>query len=158
MLARIAEAVTGWKTDEHYVGTADERKARKLEAGGQIQDDNAKFKPALGQMQQILGDWKLTTQSDELAHFCDELFGSDDARPKAIPVVDASVVKQGAEVEMMESRHFPAAQQIAEHLVQEKGVLPCFLLHPSHPQYVPPHVVAFWLMSQNCKQTDCAEK
>merc|ERR1712203_1220883 len=32
VLARVAELVTGWKTDEHYVGTAEERKARELEA------------------------------------------------------------------------------------------------------------------------------
>merc|ERR1711976_751762 len=33
VLARGAELVTGWKTDEHYVGTAEERKAKALESG-----------------------------------------------------------------------------------------------------------------------------
>merc|ERR1712032_597400 len=31
VLARVAELVTGWKTDEHYIGSAEDRKQGKQE-------------------------------------------------------------------------------------------------------------------------------
>merc|ERR1739838_876158 len=48
---------------------------------------------------------------------------------------------------------YPSPKQVAECVLAEHSEIPCFLLPPSHPLHVPPHVVAFWLMSQSAKQT-----
>jgi len=49
------------------------------------------------------------------------------------------------------SYRYPTPQQVAECFVAEQAEIPCFLLPPSHPLHVPPHIVAFWLMSENAK-------
>lgn len=47
---------------------------------------------------------------------------------------------------------YPNPKQVAECVLQEHGEIPCFLLPPSHPLHVPPHIVAFWLMSQQASK------
>jgi len=165
VLARVAELVTGWKTDEHFVGTAEDRKARSLESGP-VKD--TQHMPAISKIKQILGEWKISTSGKDLTCFCEDLFGSDESRPRASPVIDAEMAMKGmhaSEVKMSElasgyvatpnSQLFPTPQRIVEHLLEEKSEIPCFLLPPNHPQHVPPHIVAFWLMSQqNSKPID----
>jgi len=165
VLARIAELVTGWKTDEHYVGTAEERKARSLESGVEKDTQNM---PAISKIKQILGEWKMTTNAEDLAGFCNGLCDNNASAGQAGPSVDAAMAVKGlavADVKMSElasgyvttpnAQIFPTPQRIVEHLLEEKNEVPCFLLPPNHPQHVPPHIVAFWLMSkQNSKPTD----
>merc|ERR1712167_269827 len=44
---------------------------------------------------------------------------------------------------------YPTPQQLAESYLKQQGEIPCFLLPPSHPLHVPPHIVAFWLFSES---------
>jgi len=173
VLARGAELVSGWKIDEHYVGTAEERKAQALESGAK---EDTQHMLGLSKIKQILGEWKISTTGEDLARFCDGICGDGASRPQANPTVDAEMAMKGlqpSEVKMAElasgyvvtpnAQLFPTPQRIVEHLLEEQSQIPCFLLPPNHPQHVPPHIVAFWLMSQQTSKpidlvVDNAEK
>merc|ERR1712150_129850 len=120
------------------------------------------------------GEWKMTTNAESLAGFCNGL--CDGPVGQAGPSIDAAMAVKGlavVDVKMSElascysptpnSQIFPTPQRIVEHLLEENNEVPCFLLPPNHPQHVPPHIVAFWLMSQQNRKSsdivvDVAEK
>jgi len=53
---------------------------------------------------------------------------------------------------------YPNPEKLAKKFEQNGAGIPRFLLPPSHPDHVPPHIVAFWLMSMSQEKNDKGEK
>lgn len=162
VIGRVWELLMGWKTDEHYIGSVEDRKKKT----GDIEEaTSAKQVAAVNQMMQILQDWKHGHNKDALTSFCKQMHVHSQLSDEA-PEVEAFMANEGLcnsgvtklsdVVQLYEptpkSYRYPTPQQVAECVFAEHGDIPCFLLPPSHPLHVPPHVVAFWLMSENSKR------
>jgi len=166
VLARITELITGWQTDEAYIGSIEERKQQDL-AQQRLQEAAVTKVPAIAnQMIQILKDWQGSYSQAELTSFCKQMCLDSPAAGDAPESVEAFMANEGMcgsgvnklsdivkdyEPTPKQGR-YPNPKQVAECVLQEHGEIPCFLLPPSHPLHVPPHVVAFWLMSQQASK------
>merc|ERR1712176_405003 len=159
----VTELIMGWKTDSHYVNI---HKSADVEQGWLA---NKQHVHAISQMQRTLAEWKSADDQKEFTTFCCTMDSKEDSSDNPVRlVVDAAMVCEGlggSGVTQMSqiqqdweptARHerFPQPREIAEELLKTGSELPCFLLPPSNPLHVPPHIVAFWLMSQNLKQKE----
>jgi len=163
VLARVTELVTGWKTDEHYIGTVEERKQREL---AQLEAE-AKVPAIANQMMQILKDYQGAYNQEELTSFCKKMAlnstkgvdsGAVERFMASEGLCNSGVTNLADLVNYYEptpkSYRYPNPKQVAECVLAEHGEIPCFLLPPSHALHVPPHIVAFWLMAQKANQKD----
>jgi len=140
-----------------------------LESGDVLSKESkqSNHKKAMEAMTNILGTWR-SGQMEDFAVFCETM--KDDnasetstaADSERLAVVTAQMALDGLRgsgckgtsdlLKCYEAtpkgEEFAAPRDIAEKVLNDGGDLPCFLLPPSHPLHVPPHVVAFWLMSK----------
>merc|ERR1712156_840876 len=116
-------------------------------------------------MVQILKDWQGAYSQAELTNFCKKMAldvpeavdsGAVEAFMANEGLCNSGVTKLADIVNDYEptpkSYRYPNPKQVAECVLAEHGEIPCFLLPPSHPLHVPPHIVAFWLMSQQASK------
>jgi len=156
VIGHIFDLVMGWKNDEEYVGTPEERKQREMV-------EMEKSTAAVTQMMKVLKGFKDGNKQADLASFVKQLnIDSQLADVEAPTSVELFMVHEGqcgSGVKSLDdlthtyeptpkSSRYPMPQQVAQSALTEYGEIPCFLLPPSHPLHVPPHIVAFWLMSE----------
>jgi len=63
----------------------------------------------------------------------------------------------GAQLPTPKADIYPTPAQIAGHLVATGQDVPCFLLPPSHPLHMPPHILAYSLMSSMASTGDATQ-
>jgi len=160
-----------WVLTDMVLRMAGMRKTAKevdLESGDVLskQSKQSNHNKAIEAMAHILGNWK-TGQMQDFAVFCEKM--KDDnasetstADSERVAVVTSRMALDGLRdsgckgtsdlLQCYEAtpkgEEFAHPREIAEKVLSEEGELPCFLLPPSHPLHVPPHIVAFWLMSK----------
>lgn len=166
VMGRVTELIFGWKTDTHYIGTAEERKQREIDERALEEGRESKAVEVAGQLMQVLNTWQKGVAPAKLTSFCDQIAvksqSGSDAAATVGPVESfmaregqcMSGVKKLADViqdyePTPKADRYPTPQQLAESYLKQQGEIPCFLLPPSHPLHVPPHIVAAWLISES---------
>jgi hypothetical protein len=156
VIGHIWDLVMGYKNDEHYIGTPEERKQREM-----VEMENSNV--ACAQLMKVLKDYKNGQKHVDLASFVKQMNVdsqlADVEAPSAVEMFMAcegqcdSGIKNFNDIAKdyeptPKAHRYPMPEQVAERALVEHGEIPCFLLPPSHPLHVPPHIVAFSLMSK----------
>jgi hypothetical protein len=165
-LARVVKKIMGLQYDEVYIGTPEERvgsgKASKDPELGE-ETTRASNPKVMRWMSEIQSEYRRLAEPGELGAFCTTLM-PEGAKARTAPdlLVNLTMASEGMKASgesnpeqlfqgctVTPNTHiFPSPKHLACELARQQQEVPCFLLPPSHPLHVPPHIVAFWLMSQ----------
>lgn len=138
------------------------------------QADASKAVAAVSKITQIVTKWKDDYNKEELSFFLEQMtidskLKDDAGAPAVVEAFMASEGQCSSGVTKLsdllqdyeptpKSYRYPTPKQLVDGFLKEQGDIPCFLLPPSHPLHVPPHIVAVWLMSEKAKNTKAALK
>lgn len=134
-----------------------------------IQGGSAVSPALLEGLLHITKNWKKVAPLEELSLLCANLTACQEESP--VGSVDATMTNAGMQPSEIpdpaselkykdtpKSHTYPTPQQIAACLTDAGQTVPCFLLPPSHKDHVPPHIVAFGLMSGLVQQKERTKK
>jgi hypothetical protein len=106
--------------------------------------------------------WKDVALSEDVFHLTSSEQKDVDIAPleASMVVLEPAMVGAGLQpsgtidrmTKLPRAKVYPTPERIAQLLTESGQSVPCFLLPTSHPDHVPPHVVAFGLMSGMVQQ------
>lgn len=125
---------------------------------------------ALQGLVKITQNWKKIASMEELSRLCAHLTAENEMSAGAVPVDTAmtnagmqpsGIADPACQLKYKDTPHaqiYPTPKQVAAYLTEAGQSVPCFLLPPTHKQHVPPHIVAFGLMSGLVQQRESNKK
>lgn len=133
-----------------------------------IADTTSKPAPLLERLASIQDTWKRIGRESKLDLLDPTLGQLSQGQPWDKLFITPSMAEAGAQQVTTDAQWggvratpkadvYPTPAQIAEHLVAEGKEVPRFLLPPSHSMHVPPHILAYSLMSSMAEEAQKAE-